>query len=211
MPDAALQITPLDQMIASELPGLGEYQLPRPCEDADLERLPVHTAARFRAAEPKLYAIAVALFFGEDRMGFFPICKALRISPHTLGNVVASEMSGSTAEAWRKDLLSRLRVGGTLAVSALTTLLSDNDAVSYAGVKGVATALKEMTHAHELLSGRPTDRRESVSPLSTKRQADDYISRLQPAEAMDCDADNSGASREVVELSEDDQSEVQHD
>jgi hypothetical protein len=210
VPDAITQITPLDQMIASELPGLGEYQLPTPCKDKELERLPVHTAERFRAAEPKTYAIAVALFFGE-RMSILPICKALRISPHTLLNIIAREMRGATAEAWRSDLLSRLRVGGTLAISALTNLLMDDDSVQIAGIKGVAMAQRELSHAHELLSGRPTDRRESVSPLSTKRQADDYISRLKPAEAMDCGADNSGASREVGEQLDDGQAEVQHD
>lgn len=213
MPDAPAQLSPLDAMIASELPGLGEYALPVPCEDAELERLPVHTAERFRTAEPKLYAIACALFFGE-RMSVLPICKALRISQHTLLNIVAREMRGATAEAWRQDLVSRLRVGGTLAVSALTNLMVDEDAVQVAGIKGVAMATRELAHAHELLNGRPTDRREITQATSDDDAARAYLARVKRPETIDCGGEKGEASREADprgEATEVDAGEVQHD
>ena len=172
--------TPLDVMLASQLPGLGEFALPAPCEDAELERLPVHTAARLRATEPARYAQAAALFFGCG-LGVREICRVLRLSPHTLGMIIVAESNGRTAEQWRGELCANLRAVGTLSASAMRDLLLDQDAVEIAGIKGVATAIDKVAHAHELLSGRPTDRRENLAKPSQADAATAYLAALQTA------------------------------
>ena len=202
------QATALDMMLAQQLPGMGEHALPAPCDDEELERLPVHTAARIRDSEPARYALAVALFFGE-RMGVRQICRYARMSPHTLQAIILAESAGRTAEQWRNDLLERMRVGGTLAASALTGLLMDEEAVQYAGIKGVATALREYAHAHELMSGRPTDRREVQAATSDDDAARAYLAKITPA--MDSEGKNKVGSRGVEVDAEAINGEVLHD
>lgn len=194
MPDSA-DISPLDMMIAQQLPGMGEHALPAPCDDAELDRLPVHTATRVRESDPARYALAVGLFFGE-RMSVRQICRFARMSPHTLSQIILEEMKGRTAEQWKDDLLERLKLGGTLAASALVGLLMDEDAVQIAGIKGVATAIREQAHAHELLSGRPTDRRETLTGASDEVAARAYLARMTNAAPIDSGAENGEASRE---------------
>lgn len=207
--------TPLDIMIAQQLPGMGEHALPAPCDDEELDRLPVHTAVRVRDSEPARYALAVGLFFGE-RMGIRQICRYARMSPHTLAQIILAEMRGRTADEWRSDLLERLRLGGTLAASAMVGLMMDGDAVGSAGIKGVATAMREIAHAHELMSGRPTDRREVGPPANDEAAARAYLAKI--SVPMDSAVENGDGSREdeegaeaadpVADLAE---VEVQHD
>lgn len=212
MPDSDA-ISPLDMMIAQQLPGMGEHALPAPCDDAELDRLPVHTATRVRKSEPARYALAVGLFFGE-RMSVRQICRYARMSPHTLAQIILEEMKGRTAEQWKDDLLERLKLGGTLAASALVGLLMDEDAVQIAGIKGVATAIREQAHAHELLSGRPTDRRENLTGASDEAAAKAYLARMPIAEQIDSGAEKGEASREGEEagsVGEGEEVEVLHD
>lgn len=212
MPDAD-DISPLDMMIAQQLPGMGDYALPEPCDDAELERLPVHTASRLAATDPARYAMAAALFFGGG-LGVRMICKTLRLSPHTLGALISAESKGLTAERWRNDQASDLRVVVMLASSALKELLLDPDAVDLAGIKGVATLLDKATHAHELLSGRPTDRRENLTGASDEAAAKAYLARMPIAEQIDSGAEKGEASREGEEagsVGEGEEVEVLHD
>lgn len=211
MPDS-----PLDIMISSQLPGLGECALPSPCEDAELERLPVHTAERLRSADPARYAQAAALFFGCG-LGVREICRVLRLSPHTLGMIITAESNGRTADQWRSELCASLRAVGSLSASAMRDLLLDQDAVEIAGIKGVATAIDKIAHAHELLSGRPTDRRESVPRASQEDAATAYLAALKSPrtiEQMDCEGGKEEGPRgedEADEAGEVPDDEVRHD
>lgn len=213
MPDPA---TPLDVMIASQLPGLGECALPAPCEDAELERLPVHTASRLRESDPARYAQAAALFFGCG-LGIREICRVLRLSPHTLGMIITAESNGRTADQWRSELCASLRAVGSLSASAMRDLLLDQDAVEIAGIKGVATAIDKIAHAHELLDGRPTDRRENLAKPSTSDAATAYLAALKSATEVK-PMDYAGGKEEVAraedeadEAGEVPVDEVQHD
>lgn len=210
MPDAP---TPLDVMIAGQLPGLGECALPSPCEDAELERLPIHTASRLRESDPARYAQAAALFFGCG-LGVREICRVLRLSPHTLGMIIVAESNGRTAEQWRAELCANLRAVGTLSASAMRDLLLDRDSVEIAGIKGVATAIDKVAHAHELLSGRPTDRRENLAKPSQADAADAYLAALQSAteiKPMDYAGEKEEGTRGEEAEAEADEGDAEHD
>lgn len=217
MPDALQTSTPLDLLIAQQLPGMGEYALPEPCDEEELERLPVHTASRLAAAEPARYALAAALFFGGG-LGVRMICKTLRLSPHTLGALITAESRGITADRWRTEQSSDLRVVVMLASSALKELLLNPDAVDIAGIKGVATLLDKATHAHELLSGKLNPQANQVKQLSDEEAALAYVRAQRcaqtssiPVQPMDCGTGKEEGSREGARATGDDGGEASHD
>lgn len=184
-------LSPLDAARASFLPGLAQEAMPVPCTDEELERIPVHTAERLLALEPERYALATALFFGcglPHRM----VCRVARLSPHTLTAIIRRESNSRTAEEWRQSMSGDLRALAAMAQSAAGELLADPEAVREGGLRGVATILRELTHAHELLAGRMPGQASSKAP-----SADDYLAAMREAHGQSIVGEEIQGSREA--------------
>lgn len=172
-------LSPLDTTIESMLPGLAQEVLPVPLSDEEIEELPAHTAARLLELHPDRYALATALFFGCPTMSGREICRIARVGSHTLQCIIEREERGRTAEAWRKGASARLRSIADMAMSASQSLLADSEAIKGAGIKGLATLLRESTHAHELLAGRAPG--QSAEKRAGGSEADTYLASLRDA------------------------------
>jgi len=146
--------SPLDQVRAAILPGMEPEVLPAPVPDEEVERFPRHTAERLLELHPDRYALAVALFFGCPTISGRQVCRIARISPHTLAEIIRREESGRTASEWAKSASARLRALADVAMSVAADQLSDSEACAAAGIKGVASILREATHAHALINER---------------------------------------------------------
>jgi hypothetical protein len=184
MPDSLLDRAPM-------LPGIRLDDLPAPLTDEQLEALPQHTAARLFELDEARYRLAVALFFGEG-MGVRNVCRVCHISCHTLQAIVRRESGSTTADEWRKVCKSDLRATMHLIRSRIDELLQNDEAVKVAGLKGLATLLREHVHAHELLDQRMPGQGDA-KPLTPEQQAQLYINAQTQAR---------GQSIEVTEMSE---------
>lgn len=172
------------------LPGLGD-DLPAPLNDDELEELPIFTASQVYERNELKYKLAVALFFGEG-VSLRGVCRLCHISCHTMQSIIRRECGSNWADRWRKVASGDLRAAATIAISQAHELLADKDAVSTAGIKGLATFIRESTHAHELLNQRLPGQGETKQ-LSPEQQAELYIKSQQAARNQ---------SIEVVEKSE---------
>ncbi len=171
--------SPLDRVRAALLPGMESEVLPAPCSDEDVERFPRHTAERLLELHPDRYALATALFFGCPTLSGRQVCKIARIGPHTLAEIIKREESGRTAAEWARSASARLRALADVAMSVAGDLMSDADAVRAAGLKGVASILRESTHAHALIDGRLPGQQ----PKQSADGADDYLESVRRAQA----------------------------
>jgi hypothetical protein len=154
------------------LPGLGD-DLPAPLNDDQLEKLPVFTASQVFERDELKYKLAVALFFGEG-ISLRGVCRLCHISCHTMQSIIRRECGSEWADRWRKVASGDLRAAATIAISQAHELLSDEDAVKTAGIKGLATFIRESTHAHELLNQRLPGQGDTKQ-LSQEQQAKLYI------------------------------------
>ena len=191
--------SPLDRVRAALLPGMESEVLPAPCSDEDVERFPRHTAERLLELHPDRYALATALFFGCPTLSGRQICKIVRISPHSLAEIIRREESGRTAAEWSRSAASRLRALADMAMSVAGDLMSDEDAVRDAGLKGVASILRESTHAHALIEGR-------LPGQSSKAPADgaeDYVESIRRAQAQSIPAGGNEDIRAEIGYGED--------
>lgn len=187
-------LSPLDTTIESMLPGLAQEVLPVPLSDEEIEELPAHTAARLLELHPDRYALATALFFGCPTMSGREICRISRVGSHTLQCIIEREERGRTAEEWRKGASARLRSIADMAMSASQSLLADPCAIKDAGIKGLATLLRESTHAHELLAGRAPG--QSTDKRAGGAETDTYLASLRDAaQAQSIEAEENGESR----------------
>lgn len=172
------------------LPGLCD-DLPAPLNDDELEALPIFTASQVYERNELKYKLAVALFFGEG-ISLRGVCRLCHISCHTMQSIIRRECGSDYADRWRKVASADLRAAATMAISQAHELLSDKDAVANAGIKGLATFIRESTHAHELLNQRLPGQGEN-KPLTDEQQAELYIKSLKATRNQ---------SIEVVEKSE---------
>jgi hypothetical protein len=171
--------SPLDRVRESLLPGMESEVLPAPVPDDWVDRYPRHTAERLLELHPDRYALAVALFFGCPTISGRQVCRIARIGPHTLAELIRREEAGRTAAEWARSASARLRALADVAMSVAGDLMSDADAVREAGLKGVASILRESTHAHALLDGRLPGQQ----PKQSADGADDYLESVRRAQA----------------------------
>ena len=169
--------SPLDRVREAMLPGMESEVLPAPCSDEDLERFPRHTAERLLELHPDRYALATALFFGCPTISGRQVCRIARIGPHTLAEIIKREDKGRTAAEWARSASARLRALADVAMSVAGDLMSDADAVREAGLKGVASILREATHAHALINERLPGQ-QSKPPAGSP---DDYLASIRKA------------------------------
>lgn len=189
--------SPLDRAIASYLPGMASEVLPTPISDTEIDELPRHTAARVLELHPDRYALATALFFGCPLLGFRDICRIARVGTHTLQMIIEREEQGRTADSWRKSASARLRAMADAAMGASQDLLADAGAVREAGIKGLATLIRESTHAHELLAGRMPG--QGAAAKSTAPDADSYLASLESVRAQSIEVEeNVGVARAEI-------------
>jgi hypothetical protein len=73
-----------------------------------------------------------------------------------------------------------------MAISQAHELLSNDEAVKTAGIKGLATFIRESTHAHELLNQRLPGQGDS-KPLTPEQQAELYINAQAQARTQSID------------------------
>ena len=188
--------SPLDRAISSYLPGMAEEVLPVPITDDAIDALPRHTAARLLELHPDRYALATALFFGCPLMSFRDVCRIARVGTHTLQMIIEREEQGRTADSWRKTASARLRAMADAAMGAAQDLMCDTGAVREAGIKGLATLIRESTHAHELLAGRIPG--QGAGKAGTVGDADSSLASLQQVRVQSIEgAENGGVAREV--------------
>jgi hypothetical protein len=154
------------------LPGLGD-DLPAPLDDDQLAALPIFTASQVFERDELKYKLAVALFFGEG-ISLRGVCRLCHISCHTMQSIIRRECGSEWADRWRKVASGDLRAAATMAISRAHELLADDEAVKTAGIKGLATFVRESTHAHELLNQRLPGQGDTKQ-LSQEQQAKLYI------------------------------------
>lgn len=172
------------------LPGLGD-DLPAPLDDDQLAALPIFTASQVFERDELKYKLAVALFFGEG-ISLRGVCRLCHISCHTMQSIIRRECGSEWADRWRKVASGDLRAAATMAISRAHELLADDEAVKTAGIKGLATFVRESTHAHELLNQRLPGQGDAAK-LTPEQQAELYIKSQQHAR---------GQSIDVTEMSE---------
>jgi len=180
------------------LPGMESEVLPAPVPDDWVDRYPRHTAERLLELHPDRYALAVALFFGCPTISGRQVCRIARIGPHTLSELIKREESGRTAAEWARPASARLRALADVAMSVAGDLMSDSDAVREAGLKGVASILRESTHAHALLDGRLPGQQ----PKQSADGADDYLESVRRAQAESIRGEEIEGARAGGELGE---------
>jgi hypothetical protein len=166
------------------LPGLGD-DLPAPLNDDQLEKLPVFTASQVFERDELKYKLAVALFFGEG-ISLRGVCRLCHISCHTMQSIIRRECGSNWAQRWRDVASGDLRAAATMAISQAHELLSNDEAVKTAGIKGLATFIRESTHAHELLNQRLPGQGDS-KPLTPEQQAELYINAQAQARTQSID------------------------
>ena len=193
--------SPLDRAIASYLPGMASEVLPTPISDTEIDELPRHTAARVLELHPDRYALATALFFGCPMLSFRDICRIARVGTHTLQMIIEREEQGRTADSWRKSASARLRAMADAAMGASQSLLSDAEAVREAGIKGLATLIREATHAHELLAGRMPGQGSS-SKGAAAPDADSYLASLNAARNQSIEVGENGEPARLADGAE---------
>jgi len=174
----------------SLLPGLVIDDLPAPLNDEQLNQLPAHTAGRLFELDERRYKTAVALFFGEG-LSFRGVCRICHISCHTLQAIIRRESHGQTAEAWRKVSSADIRASIFMVQRRIDELLQDDKAVRETGLKGLATLLRESTHAHEMLNQRLPGQQDAAK-LTPEQQAELYIKSQQHAQDQSIDVTESG-------------------
>ena len=187
------------------LPGL-DADLPAPLNDDELEALPIFTATQVFARDESKYLLAVALFFGEG-LSLRSVCRLCHISCHTMQSIIRRECGSEWADRWRKVASSDLRAAATMAISRAHELLADNDAVKAAGIKGLATFVRESTHAHELLNQRLPGQADA-SKLSQDDQAKLYIESQQRAREQSIEVKEKSEDTQAVSEADQDASEV---
>lgn len=160
------------------LPGLGD-DLPAPLNDDELAELPIFTASQVYERNELKYKLAVALFFGEG-ISLRGVCRLCHISCHTMQSIIRRECGSDYADRWRKVASGDLRAAATMAISRAHELLADDEAVKTAGIKGLATFVRESTHAHELLNQRLPGQGDA-NKLTPEQQAQLYIESQQAA------------------------------
>ena len=171
------------------LPGLDD-DLPVPLEDDALEALPIYTASQVFSRNEAKYKLAVALFFGEG-LSLRSVCRLCHISCHTMQSIIRRECGSDWADRWRKVASADLRAAATMAISRAHELLADDDAVKAAGIKGLATFVRESTHAHELLNERLPGQG-NTPKLTPEQQAEAYIKAQQHARGQSIEVAENG-------------------
>lgn len=165
--------TSLIDSSADFLPGLIPEDMPEPLTQEEFDRLPIYTAARLFELDERRYRLAVALFFGVGA-GFRQTCNICKVGQHTLQAIIRNEVASKTAEQWRQAASGEIRALTQLAMSAAAQLLTDPKAVEQAKIQGVATILRELTHAHELINQRLPGQVDA-NKLTPEQQAQLYI------------------------------------
>lgn len=173
------------------LPGLMPDDMPTPMTQEEFDAMPVYTAAQLFKKDERRYRLAVALFFGLGS-SFRQACDIARVGYHTMQAIIKNEVASKTAEQWRQAASGEIRALTQLAMAAASQLLTDPKAIEAAKIQGVATILRELTHAHEMLNQRLPGQGD-VKPLSPEQQAELYIRAQQHAR---------GQSIDVTEMSE---------
>lgn len=165
--------TSLIDSSADFLPGLIPEDMPEPLTQDEFDRMPIYTAAQLFKQDERRYRLAVALFFGVGA-GFRQTCNICKVGQHTLQAIIRNEVASKTAEQWRKAASGEIRALTQLAMSAAAQLLTDPKAVEQAKIQGVATILRELTHAHELINQRLPGQADAAK-LTPEQQAQLYI------------------------------------
>lgn len=185
-----------DRALASFLPGMIPDDIPQPADDSEVDSLPIYTSRRLLDLHPDRYHLAVALFFGLGA-SLRMCCKIARVSPHTMQCIVREEINSRTAEQWRDAACGELRVTGQLLLSAINERLSDHKALAKTDLRSLATTLREVTHAHELFSGKlPGQGGKRVEDLTDEELASEYTNRIPRAQSVpkvvSCDCSREG-------------------
>lgn len=110
------------------------------------------TGERILARRPELPGMVRALFF--NGFGIREISRRLSLSTHSVEALLSKEIDKLSADEWRQVQCGGLRNVAMRATAAATRLLSHERQVQAAGIKGIATLIKDTVHAHELLSGK---------------------------------------------------------
>jgi len=171
------------------LPGI-EHNLPIPMDDDDLDQLPIFTASQVFARDEHKYRLAVALFFGEG-ISMRGVCRICGISSHTMQSIIRREQYGVEADKWRKAASGDIRALVTMALSVAGDMLADKNLSDKAGYQGIASLLRELSHAHELLNQRLPGQQDAAK-LTPEQQAEAYIASQKHAQNQSIDVTESG-------------------
>lgn len=172
------------------LPGLIPEDMPEPLTQKEFDAMPIYTAAQLYKQDERRYRLAVALFFGVGA-GFRQTCNICKVGQHTLQAIIRNEVASKTAEQWRAAASGELRALTQLALSASSHLLADPKAIGEAGIKGLATILRELTHAHELINQRLPGQVEA-SKLTPEQQAEAYMKAQAHARGQSIEVTENG-------------------
>lgn len=170
MPEAPT--TSMIDTAAPFLPGIA-HDLPIALDEDELEQLPIFTASQVFARDEYKYRLAVALFFGEG-ISLRGVCRICGISPHTMQSIIRREQNGVEADKWRKAASGDIRALVTMALSVAGDMLADKKMADKAGYNGIASLLRELSHAHELLNQRLPGQQDA-NKLTPEQQAEIYI------------------------------------
>jgi hypothetical protein len=173
------------------LPGLMPDDMPKPMTQEEFDAMPIYTAEQLFKNDERRYRLAVALFFGLGS-SFRQACDIARVGYHTMQAIIKNEVASTTAEQWRQAASGEIRALTQLAMAAASQLLTDPKAIEAAKIQGVATILRELTHAHEMLNQRLPGQGESKK-LTPEEMAELYTQSLKQAR---------GQSIEATEMSE---------
>jgi hypothetical protein len=207
MPEAIS--TSLIDTSADFLPGLVPEDMPAPLTEEEYNALPIYTAAQLFKQDERRYKLAVALFFGVGA-GFRQTCNICKVGQHTLQAIIRNEVGSKTAEQWRAAASGELRALTQLALSASSQLLADPKAIESAGIKGLATILRELTHAHELINQRLPGQVDAAK-LTPEQQAELYIKSQASARGQSIEVVESGEATRGAKVLDQDGSEVSDD
>jgi hypothetical protein len=117
-----------------------------------------YTGARLFAKDPERYKAVVAL--SGEGLGVLRIGKILNVSPHTVMAVRAREPECVAIEKSRIAGLSR--EAGRMCVEGILELLCDPEQRKKMGIKELSISFGILAEKHELLSGAPTARIQTV-------------------------------------------------
>ena len=172
------------------LPGMIPEDMPEPLTQREFDAMPIYTAAQLFKLDERRYRLAVALFFGVGS-SFRQTCNICKVGQHTLQAIIRNEVASKTAEQWRAAASGEIRALTQLALSASSQLLSDSNSIKEAGIKGLATILRELTHAHEMLNQRLPGQIDAAK-LSPEQAALAYIEAQQHARGQSIEVAENG-------------------
>jgi hypothetical protein len=106
-------------------------------------------------------------------------------------SIIRREQNGLEADKWRKAASGDIRALVTMALSVAGDMLADKKMADKAGYNGIASLLRELSHAHELLNQRLPGQQDAAK-LSPEQQAEAYMKAQAHARGQSIEVNENG-------------------